>query len=263
MVVARQRVRDHLVHRRRRKPELAAERQRLRRELARRHGEKIVDDLHGDAAALRPAMDDLVAHRFKDRARALEIACRGADHEQALAALGVGRRASDGGIDETNALVGEHGAEGAARRRIDGAHVDHHHPGAAGLQEPSRAADHAGDVGGIRQHGDDDVRGRDQRGEVAGARGSSLDQHRDMSRIRIESRDVKSLADQRRRHWPAHAAEPDKADPFALRGHDRPRERASEASVRELLEGRYGVGQLASLRPVRLWSIQPSKASSS
>src|SRR5215208_2691154 len=88
MVVARQRVCDHLVHRRCRKPELAAERQRLRRELARRHGEKIVDDLHGDAAALRPAMDDLVAHRFKDRARTLEIAGRGADHEQALAALG-------------------------------------------------------------------------------------------------------------------------------------------------------------------------------
>ena len=103
VVVARQRVRDHVVHGRRRKTELAAERQRLRGDLARRHGEEVVDDLHGDAAALRPAMDDLVAHRFKDRAGTLQIASRGADHEQAFAALGVGRRASDGGVDETNA----------------------------------------------------------------------------------------------------------------------------------------------------------------
>src|SRR5205085_1327558 len=87
---------------------------------------------------------------------------------------------------------------------------------------------HAGDVGGVRQHGDDDVRGRDERGEIAGRRGASLDQHGDLRRNRIESRYGKSLADKRRCHRPAHAAEPDEADPFASYGHRSSLERMSQ-----------------------------------
>jgi hypothetical protein len=100
-----------------------------------------------------------VAHGLEDRAGAREVVLLRADHEQALAALGMSRGAPDRGIDETNAPPGENCAEGAARDRIDRTHVDHQHSRSAGLGEPTRAADHTRDVGRVRQHGDDDIGG--------------------------------------------------------------------------------------------------------
>src|SRR5215208_4607027 len=128
-------------------------------------------------AALRPAMDDLVAHSLENRAGALQVACLRSHHEQTFSALSVGGRTADGGINKTNASLGEQGAEGAACRRIDGAHVDHQHSGAAGLEKPPWPADHAGDIGGVRQHGDDDIGGGDERPKIAGVSGSSINQH--------------------------------------------------------------------------------------
>ncbi len=102
-------------------------------------------------------MDDVSAHAGQHWFQLLEQGLFRAHHERQRAGLRAAGAAGDGGVGNRVALLVCLDGERADGGRVDGAGVHQRHAGAHARQDAFRSEVGGADVGGGRQHGDDEV----------------------------------------------------------------------------------------------------------
>ena len=153
--------------------------------------------------------------RVEHRAAARDRGVRAADHQRQLALLGLRRRAEGGGGDEVDAARRQLLGKRRGRHRIGGAEIEHDAALDEALGDALPAEADLAQLGGRRQHGDDDIGGlrhhlrRAQRhaaivvGEQAG---------RDVGDV-VDRQRVVAGPQQPQRHPRAEGADADHAEP--------------------------------------------------
>ena len=194
------------------KPNRWRQRERLGVQLARDDREVVVDELGPHAGADAAAVMDRRAHRLEQRLHPREVGVRGADHEQALAAIGVARQAADRCVREAHPRA----AAAAASRSVTSGSIvlmsTTSVPGLACASTPSPPAMTCSTIAEFGEHRQDDIAGAGDVVRAARRAGAERGQRADGLGVDVVDDEFDALAAEVRGHGPSHAPEPDEAD---------------------------------------------------